>query len=112
MRLDERLELVPGVPQQLLAEHQVVRPARLVDERPALLVIEGHLEVGRQRRVVAELVDVLEGEVVQPVGLELLEEPDDRPRILAGPGLRGDRREAAEDGQEDEAPAARELDAT
>ena len=39
MGLDEPFELVLGVPEQLLAADQV-RPTRLVDQEPGLLVVE------------------------------------------------------------------------
>src|SRR4051812_47885556 len=105
MRLDECLELVLGIPQQLLAEHQIVRPARFVDEGMPLLVIEAHLEVGRKCRIASDLVDIFERDIVQPVILELLEETDDRPRILASPRVRTATSQAAQNGQKAEAPA-------
>ncbi len=82
--LDEVVELVAGVAEQVLAEDQVVGMPGLVDERPAFLVIEADLEVGGQRGIVAELSDVIQGDVVQAVRLQGLEERDHGARVLVG----------------------------
>ena len=81
--LDEAFELGPGLLQQLAPAHQVAALRRLVDLGPPLLVIQDDLQVGRELGVGSELVDELEGQVVQPAIPQLLEEPQGRPRVLA-----------------------------
>ena len=100
------------VPQQLLAQDQVVRPAASSIRVRPFLVVEPDLEVGRQGGIGAELVDIFEGDVVQAVALELLEEPVTvRGSSAARAGGRRDD-QANEACDQDETTGNRQLDAT
>ncbi len=52
---DEPLELVACLLQKLLAQDQVARLGRLVDQGPTFLIVEYSLEVVRQGRIGTEL---------------------------------------------------------
>jgi hypothetical protein len=90
----EPLELVARVLQEFLAQDQVARSRRLIDQGPSFLIVEPDLEFVRQSGIGAELVDVIQGEVMEAVVLEFLEEAGGRPGILGGMGRRGGRDQA------------------
>ena len=108
--LDEAFELVAGLFEQLPAADQVAGLRRLVDQGTALLVVEHDLEVGRQRGIGAELVDVIEGQVVAARVRELLEELLSRPRILGPrPSPRVERDGQPQEGETDLCETRRDM---
>ena len=71
--LGEGVELAAGLVEQLLAADQVAGLRRLVDGS-ALLVVERRLQVGGQLGIGSELFDELEGQVVEALVAQILEE--------------------------------------